>query len=253
MPAMRDYEPTTAARDVEEFIDAHLSNWYVRLCRRRFWKGECSKTNSPPTRPFHLSGKHSRHDGPLAPFSPTGCLKPQRRYQKSGAASVHLFDFPAAADATAIDNDLLERMDYAAHLLSSWASTRKNIRVKQPLSRILLPVLNPSFKRPGGGRARSHPRRGQHQGDQYITDTEGCDPQKAKPTFKTLGRKLGKDMKAAGDLIAALDQKQIADIERSGSYTLVIGDNNYDLVLKIFGITSKTSPAGPLPLIKASP
>jgi isoleucyl-tRNA synthetase len=163
--------------------------------------------------------------------------------QKSGAASVHLFDFPAA-DATAIDNDLLERMDYAQRISSLILSLRKkeNIRVRQPLSRILLPVLNPSFKDQVEAVRDLILAEVNIKEIEYITDTEGVIHKKAKPNFKTLGRKLGKDMKAAGDLIAALDQKQIADIERSGSYTLVIGDHNYDLVFEDFEITSEDIP-----------
>ena len=241
-----DYEPTTAARDIEEFIDAHLSNWYVRLCRRRFWKGEYSKDKLAAYQTLYTCLESiAAMMAPVAPFFSDWLFKNLNDVtQKSEAApSVHLFDFPAA-DATAIDSSLLERMDYAQRISSLILSLRKkeNIRVRQPLSRILLPVLNPSFKDQVEAVRDLILAEVNIKEIEYITDTEGVIHKKAKPNFKTLGRKLGKDMKAAGDLIAAFDQKQIADIERSGNHTLVIGDNRYELSLEDFEITSEDIP-----------
>ena len=124
----------------------------------------------------------------------------------------------------------------------SWASARReNIRVRQPLSRILLSRAQPFVQRSGGdSRVSSHPSSTSRRSN--TSSITGCDPQKAKPNFKTLGRNQVKTWKPFMTLSPPLDQKQIADIERSGSYTLVIGDNNYDLVLEDFEITSEDIP-----------
>ncbi|MBK8701665.1 MAG: isoleucine--tRNA ligase [Saprospiraceae bacterium] len=240
-----DYEPTNAARRIEEFIDAHLSNWYVRLCRRRFWKGDYTQDKIAAYQTLYTCLEAiSRMMAPIAPFFADWLYKNLNDTTgKQGAVSVHLADFPPV-DASAMDAELLERMDYAQRISSLILSLRKkdNIRVRQPLQKILLPVLNAGFKEQVEAVKDLILAEVNIKTIEYITDTDGVIHKKAKPNFKTLGKKLGKHMKAAGEIIAALDQKTISAIERENAYTLEVDSEQYELNLEDFEIISEDIP-----------
>jgi len=213
-----DYEPTNATRKIMVFVDEHLSNWYVRLCRRRFWKGEYSEDKIAAYQTlYECLSVLSKLMAPVAPMFADWLYKNLNDVTGSEPfESVHLSEFPTYSPES-IDKELEQRMDYAQRISSLVLSIRKkeSLRVRQPLTKILLPVLDPMFI---------------HQVDtvkelilsevnvkeiEYITDTDGFISKKAKANFKTLGKILGKHMKDGSALIAEFDQKTISNLEKN--------------------------------------
>jgi isoleucyl-tRNA synthetase len=237
-----DYEPTRATRKVQNFVDEHLSNWYVRLCRRRFWKGDYSTDKIAAYQTLYTCLETlSKLMAPVAPFFS------DRLYQdlnnatgKESYHSVHLAEFPVANEAL-MDEALEQRMDYAQNISSLVLSLRKkdNLRVRQPLQKILLPILDNSFIAQVDAVKDLVLQEVNVKEIEYITDTSGILKKGIKPNFKTLGRKLGRNMKAGKAAIEALGQADIARIEKTNSYQLVVGDDTYDLTLEDFVITSE--------------
>lgn len=240
-----DYEPTSAVRKIEEFIDAHLSNWYVRLCRRRFWKGEYSEDKIAAYQTlYECLVALSKLMAPVAPFFSDWLYKNLNEVtNKESHQSVHLADF-AKPDVKAIDSALLERMDYAQRISSLVLSLRKrdNIRVRQPLTKVLLPILDPNFQVQVEAVKDLILAEVNVKTIEYITDGDGIIKKKAKANFKTLGKKLGKDMKTAADIIAAFDQVAITQLEKTNSYALTIGDATYDLALEDIEVMTEDIP-----------
>lgn len=250
---MDDFEPTKAARAIENFVDQHLSNWYVRLSRRRFWKGDMTADkNAAYQTLFECLMVVSQLSSVLAPFfsdwlyrNLTAPIRDKARQIHSPLRheSVHLTDL-VQADASKIDRQLEQRMDYAQRISSLILSLRKreNIRVRQPLSKILLPVLNERFIEQVEAVKDLILAETNIKNIEYITDTAGVISKKAKPNFKTLGRRLGKHMKAASQVIANLSQEQIAEIEKTGKFSLDAEGTHYDLTLEDFEVTAEDVP-----------
>ena len=146
---MDDYEPTQAGRAIEEFVDEHLSNWYVRLCRRRFWKGEYEQDKICAYQTlYECLETVARLMAPISPFfSDTVFRNLNAVTGLSKVLSVHHADFPAA-DEQKIDLQLEERMQLAQDICSLVLSLRKkvNIKVRQPLQKILIPILNKNME-----------------------------------------------------------------------------------------------------------
>ena len=240
-----DYEPTKAGRAVQDFVESHLSNWYVRLCRRRYWKGEyeLDKIAAYQTL-YECLVAVTKLMSPISPFFADWLFR--NLNEASGLEShpsVHLTNFPTASTEL-IDLDLEQRMDYAQRISSLVLSLRKKekIRVRQPLQKILLPVLDEGFQTQVDAVKDLILAEVNVKEIEYITDTDGVIKKKIKPNFKTLGRKLGKNMKAGGAAIAALSQDDIARIEAANAYELVVGDDKYDLTLEDFEIVSEDIP-----------
>ncbi|MCB0646882.1 MAG: isoleucine--tRNA ligase [Saprospiraceae bacterium] len=240
-----DYEPTGAVRKIQVFLDDHLSNWYVRLCRRRFWKGEYSTDKIAAYQTlFECLIKISGMMAPVAPFFADWLFKNLNEVTgTSGAISVHLDDFPKA-NTDVIDKALEQRMEYAQRISSLVLSLRKkeNIRVRQPLHKILLPALSEEFKAQVMKVDDLIKAEVNVKEIELLEDTSGIISKKAKANFKTLGKRLGGAMKAASQIIAALSQEDIASIERTGTYDLVIDGQNYALTLEDFEIISEDIP-----------
>jgi len=249
-----NYEPTLAARKVQDFVNDNLSNWYVRLCRRRFWKP--SKEENGQTEAMgadKLAAYQTLYEclltisklmAPISPFFSDWLYRNLNEATKGEAhESVHLADFPAA-QKQAIDKELEQRMDYAQRISSLALSLRKKekIRVRQPLHKILLPILDNSFQQQVEGVKELVLSEINVKDIEYITDTSGILKKKAKPNFKTLGRRLGKDMKAAVQAITGMSQAEIAQVEKSNRYELEVGGSKYDLTLEDFEITAEDIP-----------
>ncbi|MDH3243867.1 MAG: isoleucine--tRNA ligase, partial [Saprospiraceae bacterium] len=189
------YEPTQAARKIQEFTDEHLSNWYVRLCRRRFWKGEYTSDK--------IAAYQTLYDclitiaklmAPISPFFADWLFNNLNTVTKRDQPeSVHLALIPNA-DQAGIDTGLEQRMAYAQRISSLILSIRKKegIRVRQPLKRVLLPVLDPSFKEQVENVKDLILSEVNVKNIEYITDTSGLIKKRIKPNFKTLGKRLGK-------------------------------------------------------------
>ncbi|MEY3053402.1 MAG: hypothetical protein RLY31_3187 [Bacteroidota bacterium] len=251
--AMDDFEPTRAARVIENFVDEHLSNWYVRLSRRRFWKGDMNTDKQAAYQTlFECLVVTAQLSASLAPFfsdwlfrNLTEPVRNRTTDQPSllHQVSVHLTDL-IQPDPLLIDKALEQRMDYAQRISSLILSLRKreNIRVRQPLRKVLLPVLDERFITQVEAVKDLILAETNVKDIEYVTDTAGIISKKIKPNFKTLGKRLGKHMKAASAAIAALRQEDIAAIEQSGTFLLQLDGDSFDLLLEDFEITAEDVP-----------
>lgn len=239
------YEPTLAGRKIQLFVDRDLSNWYVRRNRKRFWSKQYTPNEVAAYQTlYECLVKVAQLMAPIAPFFPEWLFSNLNSVTgKEQKESLHLMDFPTI-DEAAIDQMLEERMDYAQRISSLVFSLRKNegINVRQPLQKILLPVLNDQFM------AQIDRVQDQILSEvnikeiEYLTDTTGILKKRIKPNFKTLGKRLGKHMKTASQLIGELSQETIGSIEKTGSYQLDIEGTLYDLSLEDFDITTDDIP-----------
>jgi len=224
--ALADYEPTRAARAINDFVLYNLSNWYVRLNRKRFWGGGLTRDKLAAYQTLYTCLLTlSRLIAPVAPFY-TDRLYRDLTYVdgKPGAkASVHLEDFPVA-DMSVVDPDLEQRMSLAQRLTSMVLSLRRkvNIKVRQPLSTMLVPVSDEATRRMVDSMSELILTETNVKNLKIVNDEEGVLVKRVKPDFKTLGKRLGKRMKAAAAAIAALDQHTIAMLEREGFVMLDI-------------------------------
>jgi isoleucyl-tRNA synthetase len=223
--SLDDYEPTQAGRAMENFLDEQLSNWYVRLCRRRFWKGEYEfdKICAYQTL-YECLEQLSLMMAPISPFFADWMFKNLNKItNRVNSESVHLAKYPIANDSY-IDTELEARMELAQLSSSLVLSIRKkvNIKVRQPLQKLMIPVLDAKIE----SRLRLVEDLIKNEVNvkeiEYITETEGVIKKKAKANFKTLGAKLGGKMKAAAALINNLDQQQIATMEREQSLNIMV-------------------------------
>ncbi len=254
--AMDDYEPTKACRAIEEFVDEHLSNWYVRLSRRRFWKAAAEVDGKDKLAAYQTLFEclmvTAQLASPVAPFFSDWLYRnlsaPIRDKAKAAGTplrheSVHLSDL-VQPHPHLVDKELEQRMDYAQRICSLALSLRKRekIRVRQPLRKILLPILDPSFQEQVEAvrdliRAEINVKE-----IEYVTDTAGLLTKKAKPNFKTLGKRLGKAMKAGGEAIAALSQDEINAFERNAGMTLHVDGQAFELQLEDLEIVTEDIP-----------
>jgi len=223
--SMDDYEPTHAGRAVEEFVDEHLSNWYVRLCRRRFWKGEYGQDKiSAYQTLYECLETIVRLIAPVSPFFSDAVFQNLNAVTgRFNMASVHHADFPKANEA-AIDTALEERMQLAQDASSLILSIRKkvNIKVRQPLQKVLIPVLNPAMKEQLSKVEDLIKSEVNVKEIEYLTETEGFINKKIKPNFVALGKKLGPKMKAVTAALGKFTQHDISSLEREGKFVLDI-------------------------------
>ncbi len=240
-----DYEPTNATRRIQNFVDEHLSNWYVRQCRRRFWKGEYTEDKIAAYQTLYTCmSTIAKLMAPVAPFFADWLYNNLNvATGKEKSESVHLVHFPLVDEAT-IDKALEQRMDYAQRISSLVLSLRKkeNIRVRQPLQKILLPVLDEAFQQQVEGVRDLILSEVNVKEIEYVTDTTGIIKKGIKPNFKTLGRRLGKNMKAVAEIINDFSQEDIANIEKTGSYLLKLNGETFDLTLEDFEISTEDIP-----------
>ena len=220
-----DYEPTKVARAINTFVNDNLSNWYVRLCRRRFWKGDYTEDKISAYQTLYTClDTVAKLSAPIAPFFM------DRLYQdlnavtgKDKAESVHLSDFPIA-DESRIDTDLVEKTHLAQSITSMVFSLRKkeNIKVRQPLQKVMIPVLDKKTESQILAVADLIKQEVNVKELQLINAEEASTliVKQIKPNFKVLGVKLGKDMKAVGAEISAMSSEQIATLEKEGKMNI---------------------------------
>jgi isoleucyl-tRNA synthetase len=240
-----DYEPTQAGRAMEYFLDEQLSNWYVRLCRRRFWKGEYEfdKISAYQTL-YECLEQLSLLMAPISPFFADWLFQNLNKItNRNNSYSVHLADYPKVNE-TYIDTDLEERMTLAQETSSLVLSIRKkvNIKVRQPLQKLMIPVLNPKME--------EHIRLVEEliknevnvKEIEYITETEGVINKKAKANFKTLGAKMGAKMKSVAVAIANLDQHSISKLEQEKELLLDIAGEHIMISIEDVEIIAEDIP-----------
>ncbi len=213
-----DFEPTKAGRLIHLFVDEHLSNWYVRLCRRRFWKGEYSddKISAYQTL-YHCLEVVAQLIAPISPFfSERLFIDLNTVSKRHKEPSVHLAKFPAA-DTKMIDTGLEERMQLAQKVSSMVLSLRKkvNIRVRQPLQKIMLPLLNKKFEQQIKAVENLILTEVNVKQLEFISDTSGILVKKIKPDFKSLGPRYGKLMKKINEAISSFTNEDIEKIENN--------------------------------------
>ncbi len=237
---MDKYEPTRAARAIETFVDEHLSNWYVRLSRRRFWKGDMNPDKEAAYQTlWECLMVTNQLMCSLAPFFSDWMYRnmtaPIRAAAKANNTplrheSIHLSDL-IQPDPSKIDTALEKRMDYAQRICSLAFSIRKKekLRVRQPLQKILLPVLDAAFIKEVDGVKDLILSETNIKELEYVTDASGLLKKGAKANFKTLGGKMGKDMKDAAAFIASLSNDQINALEKSGALPITLNGNTYTL------------------------
>ena len=232
--AMDDFEPTIAGRAIESFVDEHLSNWYVRLCRRRFWKGTYTEDKIAAYQTlYECLETITKLMAPIAPFFCDQVFRNLNGITKRHSVnSIHHADFPKA-DLSKIDLALEQRMQMAQDICSLVLSIRKkvNIKVRQPLQKILIPVLDPSMKSSIELMEELILAEVNVKEINYITETEGVISKKLKPNFKLLGAKLGTKMKQASQAIASMNQAQISQLEKEGHFELTVEGETIDLLL----------------------
>ncbi|MBR6319468.1 MAG: class I tRNA ligase family protein, partial [Prevotella sp.] len=243
--ALSDYEPTRAGRAISQFVDANLSNWYVRLCRRRFWKGEMTADKVSAYQTLYTCLETlARLMSPIAPFfSERMFLDLNNVTHRIDAASVHHVAFPEVHEEM-IDKELEERMQLAQQICSMGLSLRKksNLRVRQPLSKIMLPVQDDRF--------RQQVERVKHLicSELNIKEIEFIAPdndllvKRIKPNFKTLGPRYGKIMKAISNEIQAFSQQQITALEAAGKCDLSIEGQPVEILLSDVEIATQDIP-----------
>ena len=215
------YEPTKAGRAIQEFVSDHLSNWYVRLGRRRFWKGDMTddKKSAYETLAYCLKTV-AQLMSPIAPFYGDWLFKNVTINQSNAQESVHLTDFPTVQEEW-IDENLETSMDLAQRICSLIHSLRKTnkIKVRQPLSKILIPVLSEKTREQIRSVDDLIKSEVNIKSVEYLDDASGVLSKKVKPNFKALGPKFGPRMKEVAALISAMSNDDIAILEKENQYT----------------------------------
>ena len=225
--ALSNYEPTKAGRAIQYFTNEHLSNWYVRLSRRRFWKGSYAKDKVIAYQTLYtVLETIAKLSSPIAPFFSDRLFTDLNNVSNNNSAeSVHLTDFPIADDIL-IDKELEERMDLAQKISSMVLSLRKKnyLRVRQPLSRIMIPVLSEQNLKQIKAVEDLILSEVNVKEIEYINDASGILVKKIKANFKALGPKYGKLMKQLAGEIQKMDQSGIKMLEDNGSFELAVAD-----------------------------
>lgn len=242
---MNQYEPTQAGRAMEYFLDEQLSNWYVRLCRRRFWKGDYEQDKIAAYQTlYECLETLSFLMAPISPFFAdwlyNNLNSVTKRYE---AESVHLALFPEIDDSV-IDKGLEERMQMAQDVSSLVLSLRKkeNIKVRQPLKKVLIPVMNKHMQEQLQKVESLVKNEVNVKEIEYLTETEGFIKKKVKPNFKTLGAKMGPKMKAVAAAINAMQQADITEIEQNKKYTLNVENEQIEISIADVEIIAEDIP-----------
>ncbi len=243
--AYNEYEPTRAGRAIADFVDAHLSNWYVRLSRRRFWRSDDDKDKLSAYQTLYTClDTVARLSSPIAPFFSEQLYRDLNNATgKNTAESVHLTDFPVA-DKNLIDKALEERME-AAQLISSLVlSLRKkaNIRVRQPLSKIMIPVANDEMKAQLEKISHLIMSEVNIKGIEFLAADNNILVKNVKPNFKTLGKKYGKQMKQIQAYFTNMSQDEIHAYEKNNGTHLNVDGVDVELILEDALISTQDIP-----------
>jgi isoleucyl-tRNA synthetase len=237
-----DYEPTKATRAISEFVQENLSNWYVRLCRRRFWKGEYGQDKISAYQTLYTCLETvAKLGAPVAPFFMDRLYQDlNSATQKENFESVHIAEFPVA-DKSYVDGSLERQMQKAQTISSLVLSLRKKemIKVRQPLQRVMIPVLDEQQKQEILAVAELIKSEVNVKELQLIDDASGILVKQVKPNFKVLGPRFGKDMKLIANEINNFTSEEISTIEREGKIDVGINGKMITLGAEDVEITSQ--------------
>jgi isoleucyl-tRNA synthetase len=227
-----DYEPTKAGRAIQNFVMENLSNWYVRLNRKRYWGGEQSEDKLSAYQTLYTCLiTIVKLAAPLVPFYMDKIFRDLNRVTgKDPCFSVHLTDFPVT-DTTLIDRDLEAKMDLAQKMSSLVLGLRRkvNIKVRQPLSKIMVPVTDEGFVSRFEAVKHLILNEVNVKSLEYLSDTSGILVKKIKPNFKLLGPKYGSMMKEITRILADFTQEDINRFETNGGTTIIAGGESIHL------------------------
>ncbi len=243
--AYAQYEPTRAARLIQDFTIDDMSNWYVRLNRKRFWQGEYDKDKQAAYQTlYECLVTIAKLSSAIAPFYTDRLYRDLNNITgKESFESVHLANFPEA-DNQAIDKELETRMELAQSASSLVHSLRKQhtIKVRQPLSKILIPVLNEDFKKRVQAVEKLILSEVNVKDIAYIDDTSGILVKKIKPNFRKLGKQYGPKLKAITAAIAGMGQDEINRLEQEQQYEIDLPGERIALTTEDVEITSEDIP-----------
>jgi len=236
------YEPTRVARLIQDFVMDKLSNWHVRLSRRRFWKGEYNTEKVAAYQTlFECLEKVALLASPIAPFFMDRLFQDLNAVSgKHSASSIHLSDFPKS-DASVIDKDLERKMQMAQNVTSLALSLRKKerLRVRQPLQKIMIPILNANMQKDIEGVSTIILSEINVKEIEFLGKDSDVLTKQIKPNFKTLGPKFGKDMKLISGVVNQFSADDIKKIERDGNYLI---NESITIDISDVEITSKDIP-----------
>ena len=240
--AFLDYEPTRATRLISDFVQENLSNWYVRLCRRRFWKGEYEEDKISAYQTLYTCLEVvAKLSAPVAPFFMDRLYRDLNGVTgKDKAESVHLTDYPESKTQY-IDKALESKMEKAQNISSLVLSLRKKemIKVRQPLQKILIPTLSEAEKAEILAVANLIKHEVNVKEIEFIDDASGILVKQIKPNFRTLGPKYGKKMKDIAAVINGFTQQDIQAFERQGTKEITLDGEKLTLTLDDVEITSQ--------------
>ncbi|MFK7114333.1 isoleucine--tRNA ligase [Flavobacterium oreochromis] len=240
--AYADYEPTKAARAISDFVQENLSNWYVRLCRRRFWKGDYGTDKIAAYQTLYTCLLTvAKLSAPIAPFFMDRLYKDlNAATQKESFDSVHLAVFPVSVESY-VDKSLESKMLKAQTVSSLVLSLRKKemIKVRQPLQKVMIPVLDEVQRAEIEAVSDLIKAEVNVKEIELLDDASGILVKQIKPNFKALGPRFGKDMGGVAKEIQGFSQEQIAEIERKGEISIVISGNSVTLTPQDVEITSQ--------------
>lgn len=240
-----DYEPTKATRAISDFVQENLSNWYVRLCRRRFWKGEYAQDKIAAYQTLYAClVTVAKLSAPVAPFFMDKLYRDlTQATQSESFESVHLAEFPKFVEKY-VDKSLESKMLKAQTVSSLVLSLRKKemIKVRQPLQRVMIPVLDATFKAEIAAVSDLIKAEVNVKEVQLMDDASGVLVKQIKPNFKALGPRFGKDMGLISKEIQSFGQNQINVLEREGQITLDISGKSIILTTEDVEISSQDIP-----------
>jgi len=240
--AYADYEPTRAAREISEFVQENLSNWYVRLCRRRFWKGEYAQDKIAAYQTLYTCLETvAKLSAPIAPFFMDRLYKDlTQATQKESFESVHLAYFPSY-NGGIVDKSLESKMQKAQIISSLVLSLRKKemIKVRQPLQKVMIPVLDEDQRAEIEAVADLIMAEVNVKEVVLLDDASGVLVKQIKPNFKVLGPRFGKDMGVIAKEIQRFSQEQINEIEKNNEIYLEVSGNRVKLTLEEVEISSQ--------------
>ncbi|AEM70167.1 Isoleucyl-tRNA synthetase [Allomuricauda ruestringensis DSM 13258] len=240
--AYGDYEATRAARMISDYVQENLSNWYVRLSRRRFWKGDYQQDKISAYQTLYTClATVAKLSAPIAPFFMDQLYKDlDATTKKDGFESVHLAEFPVF-DANMVNKDLERKMQLAQKISSLVLSIRQKekIKVRQPLQKIMIPVLDNEQRSDIEAVSDLVKSEVNVKEIEMLDDASGVLVKQIKPNFKVLGPKFGKDMKAIAAGVSKLGQEDIQKMEREGELLLQLENKTVNLQLTDVDISSQ--------------
>ncbi len=242
--AYENYEPTKAGRAIQYFVDEHLSNWYVRLNRKRYWGGQYSKDKISAYQTLYTCLEVlAQISSPIMPFFSDKLYQDLTQVTGRDTQSVHLSDFPKYNEEW-IDKDLEERMDMAQKISSMVLGLRRKVslKVRQPLQKIMVPVLNKRTQEQLEAVKNLILSEINVKEIEFLKDTTGVITKKVKPNFKTLGPKYGKIMKLVAAHISQMEQDSIAQFEREQEYHFEVEGQPVDITIADVEIVSEDIP-----------